>query len=165
MLSMTPEPRRMSGPHNLVRLEIRSTFDLLDFVQSITDCIGPMTGFDEDTTHWIGVAVRESVINAIKHGNKGDDRKRVMIDFALTPTENPSELIIEVSDQGTGFAPEEVPNPLAQENLLKSSGRGIFFMSNFMDRVAWEAAPGGGTLVRMVKRIANGTAAAAHGGD
>ena len=55
-----------------VRLQIHSNFDMLDFVQIVSDRMGQIAGLDEDTVHWIGVAVRESVINAIKHGNRED---------------------------------------------------------------------------------------------
>ena len=138
----------------LVRLQIPSLFEMVDLVQVLSDRMGNMAGFDEDAVHWIGVAVRESVINAIKHGNKEDAAKPVTIEFGFTPIDRPTELVVCITDRGEGFEPEEVADPLAPENILKSSGRGIFFMRNFMDEVLLQRAPEGGMEVRMVKKLA-----------
>jgi serine/threonine-protein kinase RsbW len=140
----------------LVRLQIPSVFEMVDLVQVLSDRMGNMAGFDEDSVHWIGVAVRESVINAIKHGNKEDAAKPVTVEFGFTPIDSPTELVVSVIDRGAGFVPEEVADPLAPENILKSSGRGIFFMRNFMDDVQLQRAPEGGMEVRMVKKLAAG---------
>jgi serine/threonine-protein kinase RsbW len=102
------------------------------------------------------VSVRESVINAIKHGNREDYRKLVTVEFTFDPPAEPSELIVRVMDQGEGFDPQEVADPLAPENILKSSGRGIFFMRSFMDDVSLRRGAGGGMEVRMVKKLASG---------
>jgi serine/threonine-protein kinase RsbW len=137
----------------VVRLQIRSTFDMLDFVQLVTDELGRMYGLEEDAVHWVGVAVRESVINAIKHGNREDSTKTVTIEFALDASDRPRELVVRVIDQGKGFEPDAVADPLAPENLLKSSGRGIFFMKSFMDDVQLHRVADGGMEVRMVKKF------------
>src|SRR5947207_7565883 len=121
--------------HQVVRLEFSSAFEMLDFVQVVSDHIGRSIGLDEDAVHWIGVAVRESVINAIKHGNKEDAAKPVTIEFAFKPVDQPTELVVRITDRGEGFEPNRVADPLAPENMLKSSGRGIFFMRSFMDEV------------------------------
>ena len=139
-----------------VRLQIHSNFEMLDFVQVVSDRMGQLAGLDEDAIHWIGVAVRESVINAIKHGNREDYGKLVTVEFAMVPVVDPSELIVRVLDQGEGFEPEEIADPLAPENILKSSGRGIFFMRNFMDDVTLRRAAEGGMEVHMVKKLAAG---------
>ena len=146
----------MTARGGLVRLQIPSLFDMVDLVQIVSDRMGNMAGFDEDAIHWIGVAVRESVINAIKHGNREDPAKLVTVEFAFSPVDNPTELLVRVTDQGEGFEPEEIADPLAPENILKSSGRGIFFMRNFMDDVQLLRAPGGGMEVRMMKKLAAG---------
>jgi serine/threonine-protein kinase RsbW len=127
---------------------------MLDFVQVVSDRMGQFAGLDEDAIHWIGVAVRESVINAIKHGNREDYGKMVTVEFVMTPAAQPSELVVRVLDQGAGFDPQEVADPLAPENVLKSSGRGIFFMRNFMDDVTLRRGDEGGMEVRMVKKLA-----------
>jgi serine/threonine-protein kinase RsbW len=126
---------------------------MIDLVQAVCDQLARLLGLDEDSQHWVGVAVRESVINAIKHGNRHDPSKVVEVAFTMTPGSAPTELIVSVRDHGPGFEPEALPDPLAPENLLKSSGRGIFFMRSFMDDVQIRRAEGGGTEVRMVKRF------------
>ena len=137
----------------LLRLRIRSVFDMLDLVQVVSDHVAHLAGLDEDSVHWMGVAVRESVINAIKHGNRSDQQKPVEIEFAFVPANAPAELVIRVCDEGPGFDPELVADPLAPENMLRSSGRGIFFMRSFMDDVVMRRRPEGGMEVRLVKRL------------
>lgn len=138
--------------HHIVRLEFSSAFDMLDFVQVVSDHVSRSVGLDDDASHWVGVAIRESVINAIKHGNRNDASKRVFVEFETDRSESP-ELSIRVRDQGEGFDPDTLADPLAPENLLKSSGRGIFLIRNFMDDVQLQRAPEGGMEIRMVKRV------------
>ena len=107
------------------------------------------SGIDENAAFGVDMAVREAVTNAVIHGNKGDEAKFVELTWSSSPT----ALEIKVHDEGLGFNPEAIPDPTKEENLLKSSGRGIFFMRNFMDEVDWIIRPGGGTTVRMVKRF------------
>src|SRR5262245_10816574 len=147
---------RMMKRGGTVRLQIHSNFEMVDFVQVVSDRIGQLAGLDDDTVHWIGVAVRESVINAIKHGNREDYGKIVTVEFMVTPLAEPNELVVRVVDQGEGFEPDEVADPLAPENILKSSGRGIFFMRSFMDDVVLQRGANGGMEVRMVKKLATG---------
>src|SRR2546428_10502647 len=92
--------------HQVVRLEFTSAFEMLDFVQVVSDHVGRDIGLDEDAIHWVGVAIRESVINAIKHGNRNDSSKHVFIEFETHAAPNPPELLIRVRDQGEGFDPE-----------------------------------------------------------
>ena len=139
-----------------VKLQLHSNFDMLDFVQLVSDRMAHLGGLDDDAVHWIGVAVRESVINAMKHGNREDAQKLVTVEFTSAPTAEPSELIVRVLDQGEGFDPEEIADPLAPENLLKASGRGIFFMRSFMDDVTLRRGDEGGMEVRMVKKLSSG---------
>jgi serine/threonine-protein kinase RsbW len=146
----------MTVPGGLVRLQIPSLFDMVDLVQVLSDRMGQLAAFDEDAIHWISVAVRESVINAIKHGNREDYGKFVTVEFTFAPETEPHELVVRVLDQGEGFDPEEVADPLAPENILKSSGRGIFFMRSFMDDVVLRRGAEGGMEVRMVKKLATG---------
>jgi serine/threonine-protein kinase RsbW len=106
------------------------------------------SGISDDAAFGIDMAVREAVTNAVIHGNRNDENKTVDV----TLKSSPDAVEISVHDQGPGFNPEEVPDPTAEENILKASGRGIFFMRNFMDEVNWLIRPGGGTTVRMLKR-------------
>jgi serine/threonine-protein kinase RsbW len=139
--------------HNIVRLEFTSAFEMLDFVQVVSDHVSRSVGMDEDQSHWISVAIRESVINAIKHGNRHDASKRVFVEFETAAGGRGPELKIRVRDEGEGFDPDTLEDPLAPENLLKSSGRGIFLIRNFMDDVQLQRAPEGGMEIRMVKRV------------
>ena len=106
-------------------------------------------GIAEDVAFGVDMAVREAVTNAVVHGNKLDDAKVVELKLRNTP----AVFEITVRDQGTGFNPNDVPDPTKDENILRTSGRGIFFMRNFMDEVDWAADPKGGTNVRMIKKL------------
>jgi serine/threonine-protein kinase RsbW len=139
---------------HVVRLQFCSAFDMLDFVQVVSDHLCRRIGFDEDSMHWVGVAVRESVINAIKHGNQSDKSKLVHVEFTSSTDPGAGELAVSIRDEGKGFDPDALADPLAPENMLKSSGRGIFLMRNFMDDVELRRAPEGGMEVRMVKKLA-----------
>jgi serine/threonine-protein kinase RsbW len=141
----------MADSDSAVRLEFPSTFEMIDLVQVVCDHVCRRAGLDEEALHWVGVAVRESVINAIKHGNRHDAGKLVFVEFVASPPVAPTALVIRVRDQGDGFDPELLANPLAPENLLKSSGRGIFFMRSFTDDLVIRRVPEGGMEVRMVK--------------
>ena len=136
-----------------VRIEFGSAFDMLDFVQVVSDHIGRMAGLDEDSRHWVSVAVRECVVNAIKHGNQNDESKRVVVEFSPVPAHDPDELVIRVEDEGEGFDPEAIADPLAPENILKSSGRGIFLIRSFMDDVQLQRGHTRGMEIRMVKKV------------
>src|SRR5947209_18542622 len=108
---------------------------MLDFVQVVSDHVSHSVGLDDDAAHWVSVAIRESVINAIKHGNRNDSSKHVFVEFETETAVGVSELSIRVRDEGEGFDPETLADPLAPENLLKGSGRGIFLIRSFMDGV------------------------------
>jgi serine/threonine-protein kinase RsbW len=144
---------------NTVRIDFHSSLGMLDFVQTVSESIARMVGLDDDSVHWVTVAVRESVINAIKHGNCNDVHKRVHVEFtSLQGKEGPGIAIL-VRDEGCGFDPSTLPDPLAQENLLKTNGRGIFLMRSFMDEMSFERVAQGGMQVRMVKRVPQSTLA------
>jgi serine/threonine-protein kinase RsbW len=141
----------MNNLANEIEVIISSALDNLDLIQTLTDCITNFMSFDEDSAHWIGMSVRESVTNAIQHGNKLDLKKKVDICFEVLP----GQLSISVRDQGNGFQADEIPNPLDSDNLLKPSGRGIFYIRTFMDEVEFRSLPQGGTEVHMVKKISS----------
>jgi serine/threonine-protein kinase RsbW len=136
----------------VVRLEFVSTLEMLDFVQIVSDRVGERAGLDEDTRHYVGVAVRESVINAITHGNRNDPARRIFVEFTVDSRPGSFELVVRVRDEGEGFDPAAIADPLAPENLLKPSGRGIFLIRRFMDDVELSRAPDGGMEIRMTKR-------------
>src|SRR5262245_66422198 len=101
-----------SESRHVVRLEFTSVLEMVDLVQMVGDHVARQIGLDDDTIHWINVAVRESVINAIKHGNQGDIAKRVFVEFERIVASDMSELTIRVRDQGDGFDPELLADPL-----------------------------------------------------
>lgn len=125
-----------------------SRIESVDIAASRADEFAKRTGLGDEFVSSIDLAIRESVANAVKHGNKMDDTKDVEI--RLIRNEAGFEMI--VRDFGLGFDPEAIPDPTDPANLLKESGRGILFMRAFMDVVEWSSPEGGGTLVRMVKR-------------
>ncbi|HRC84690.1 MAG TPA: ATP-binding protein, partial [Thermoanaerobaculia bacterium] len=111
-------------------------------------------GFDSDTAHWIEVAVREAVANAIKHGNRLDVEKKVEIAVSV----DQGNLTIEVRDQGQGFELVELGDPLDPTNLMKPSGRGILYMRRFMDQVDYRRGEPQGTVLTLRKRVPPGAA-------
>ncbi len=132
-----------------VKLDIASRFEMLEMVQTVLHHVSTIVGFESDAAHYLSVAVRESVVNAIKHGNRRDESKRVAVEFLV----HAKSLEVVVRDEGAGFDPKAVPDPVAPENLLKADGRGIFFMRSFMDEVSYSFPSKGGTVVKMVKRL------------
>lgn len=135
--------------HNNVFLELSSNYELTDLVQAISDELAGKLGFSDDDGHWISMAIREAVNNAIKHGNGQDPSKKVTVSF----TYDSDSLTVSVRDQGGGFDVSSVPDPLLPENLLKTSGRGVFYIRSFMDSVEFLDEEGQGTEVRMIKRL------------
>src|SRR5436853_3444044 len=136
-----------------IEITISSRFENIELVQVIAEHLCENAGLDEDGSHWIGMAVREAVANAIKHGNKLDVRKKVNATFNLVGL----ALEIVISDEGEGFDPEKVSDPLSPKNLMKTSCRGNFYMRTFMDQVRYSFAPGGGTSLLMTKNLAKAT--------
>jgi serine/threonine-protein kinase RsbW len=131
-----------------IELTIGSRFEFLELVGSVTKQVSELGAFDEDSANWIELAIREAVINAIKHGNGMDATKSVEITYTL----DESSLGVSIRDSGEGFDFQHLPDPLSPENLLNPNGRGIFYMKTFMDEVEFGRHPKGGTLVRLSKR-------------
>jgi serine/threonine-protein kinase RsbW len=131
-------------------LAIGSRFENVEIVQIVLNDALERLGVEADARHWIDLAVREAVANAIKHGNRADPEKRVEVSMRRED----GEVVVRVEDEGGGFDPARVVDPLAPENLLRPDGRGIFYIEKFMDGVEWGARPGGGTVVTLRKRVA-----------
>jgi serine/threonine-protein kinase RsbW len=106
-------------------------------------------GFEEDDVHDIGIATRESLVNAVAHGNRYNARKKV----TLRVEASVDRLEIEIVDEGSGFDPDHVPNPLENDNLLRHSGRGLLMMRAFMDEFKVDRGEKSGTSVLMVKLL------------
>ncbi len=115
--------------------------------QAVTE-VAAKSGFDEDECGRIAMAVREAAVNAVLHGNRYDPTKRVTVSFETIP----DSLTITVRDEGPGLDPSLIPDPLAPENLLKQSGRGIFLIRAFMDEVRFrDMSPG--TEITIIKFV------------
>ena len=131
-----------------IELTLPSRIESVDESALLAEKIARDWGYSDDFISSIDLAVRESVANAVKHGNKFDEDKQVEV--AFSDTGDGIEII--VRDFGKGFDVDEIPDPTNPANLLKVSGRGILFMRSFMDVVEWENHPAGGMKVKMVKR-------------
>ncbi|MBV9242638.1 MAG: ATP-binding protein [Acidobacteria bacterium] len=127
---------------------LASRLESVDEAAMLADKFAKSVGLDEEFIYALDLAVRESVANAVKHGNKFDESKDVKLTFA----DSGGLFSITVRDFGSGFDVDEVPDPTDPENLLKSNGRGILFMNSFMDSVEWENASDGGLVVKMTKK-------------
>ena len=114
-----------------VSLTLDSSLTSVDKVERTAEDFAVRAGFDEDTVPNIAMAVREAAVNAILHGNAYDSAKQITASFETTA----DALIVRIADQGPGLDPETLPDPLAPENILRGSGRGIFLIRAFMDEV------------------------------
>ena len=132
-----------------VCLEIGSRTENVELVQIAVKASLQQLKLDVETSQSIGTAVREAVANAIQHGNGMDPEKFVRVECCL----DGDEVVIQVRDQGNGFDPKGVPDPLDPDNLMRPNGRGIFFMKKFMDDIQYSFESDGGTVVTMRKRV------------
>jgi serine/threonine-protein kinase RsbW len=144
-------PNPMGGAEYEVDIIINSNYKFIDIGHDVVKYLCNLIGFDEDSTHWIILAVREGISNAIKHGNKLDETKKVIVRMKY---QNHS-LEVTIEDQGQGFEPGNVENPLLPENLLKPTGRGIFYIKSFMDEVGYSFKANHGTVLHMKKKLQN----------
>ena len=129
-------------------LTLPSRIESVDEAAMFADEFARANGYGDDVMSAVDLAVRESVANAVKHGNKFDESKRI----EMTLSSSPEGLKITVRDFGTGFSVDDVPDPTDAENLLTVNGRGILFMRSFMDEVTWSNPSDGGMKVTMVKK-------------
>lgn len=139
----------MMTRNSLLRLSIGSDLEQVDLVGVVIQSTLEQIGVEADQIHWLVMAVREAVINAIQHGNRLDADKRVLVEVDL----DGEEFAVRVEDEGQGFDPDDLPDPTAPENLLRPSGRGIFMMRQFADSIEYSFPAKRGTVVTMRKRI------------
>ena len=141
-----PSATSETGP---IRMSLSSRFENIEMAQHL--CGKLLEGYDlpEETRHWILMALREALANAIKHGNGQDLAKRVHLDMDVVD----DTLQLTIRDEGSGFDPARVADPLAPENRLKTSGRGIFYMKTFMDVVSFRPVDGGGMEIVLKKHL------------
>ena len=141
-----PRPSAKTGP---IRMSLSSRFENIEMAQHLCGRLLEGREIAEETRHWILMAVREAVANAIKHGNQQDLSKHVHLEMDVVA----DTLVISVRDEGEGFDPGKVEDPLAPENRLKTSGRGIFYMKTFMDDIRFQRHPGGGMEIVLKKNV------------
>src|ERR1700740_985708 len=142
----SPPSSTDAGP---IRMSISSRFENIEMAQHLCGKLLDGRDVSEETRHWILMALREALANAIKHGHEQNLEKRVHLEMDVTG----DTLRIRIRDEGEGFDPMKVDDPLAPENRLKTSGRGIFYMKTFMDRVRFRRLGVGGSEVTLTKRL------------
>lgn len=142
-------PGVTSSVGNKVKLALDSRINYVDLVHEMTEVLARGSKIPKAVALDIALAVREAFINAVKHGNANDAAKKVEVEFET----NASRFIVRVRDQGKGFDWDSPADPLAEENISRPNGRGIFFMKHFVDRVAYQYIPGKGTEVRLEKEL------------
>lgn len=140
---------------NRLSLTLDSSIESVDKLEHTTEEFAARAGFDEDMVPNIAMAVREAAINAVLHGNAYSASKHVTASFEA----NQDDLIVRICDQGSGFNPEDIPDPLAPENILRGSGRGIFLIRAFMDEVRFRQLHPG-TELTLIKHRAPANPAA-----
>ena len=131
-----------------VSYTLDSTLETVDKSEETATRIAAEAGFEEDEVLKIAMAVREAAVNAVLHGNAYDPGKKVTVNFETTP----DDLVITIRDQGKGLDASAIPDPLAPENLLKTSGRGIFLIRSFMDEVEIHPSDAG-TEIKLIKHV------------
>lgn len=136
-----------NGDFSTIDRLLESTLESIDSAESLATEVARVAGFDEDDLAGIGMAVRECMANAVKHGNRFSALKKVR----LRVTRAGQRIEVVISDQGAGFVVEDVPDPLAAENLMRSSGRGVFLMRAFMDEFHVRRLAPEGMEVTLVK--------------
>jgi serine/threonine-protein kinase RsbW len=118
-------------------------------VESAAEKLAGDAGMDEDQRFGLAMAVREAAVNAVLHGNEYDPAKHI----AVTLENTGKSLVITIADQGAGVDPDQLPDPLAPENLLRGTGRGIFLIRSFMDEVHFRQLHPG-TELTLIKHLA-----------
>jgi serine/threonine-protein kinase RsbW len=133
------------------RLEVKleTLIESIDLAENIVKRVAEASGFDEDDIHKIGMAVREGVINAYNYGNSQERDKKITL---IVEFEG-EKMVVRIGDEGPGFDLSQVPDPLAEENLLRTSGRGIFLIKAFMDEFSVQRGPNGGAEIVMAKKL------------
>src|ERR1700679_4216379 len=128
---------------------LSSTMESVGEVEAAADKLAEEAGLDEDDRFRLAMAVREAAVNAVIHGNEYDPSKQIAVSLENTG----KALVITIADQGKGLNPDTVPDPLAPENLLRGTGRGIFLIRSFMDEVHFRQL-NPGTELTLVKKLA-----------
>jgi serine/threonine-protein kinase RsbW len=141
------------GNSKLADILLDSTLESVDQAEAVVLRAAVSIGFDEDDQHQIGIAVRESMVNAVAHGNRYSAKKKVHLQVSRVN----SAIVIEIDDEGRGFDMSEVPDPREGDNILRQSGRGLLMIRAFMDELEIHKRDPQGTHVRMAKILRSGS--------
>ena len=139
----------MPNAPNRIEVTLETLLDSVALAEGITERVARAAGFNDDDCLKIGMSVREGVVNAFRYGNEEQRHKKIQLKFEVTD----AKFVVHIVDQGQGFDLRQVPDPLAEENLLKTSGRGIFLMRTFMDEFEVHRSPQGGAELIMAKKL------------
>jgi serine/threonine-protein kinase RsbW len=139
----------METRESTLTIRFQSNLDYTELVESLTNDLTTLAGCTADQGYFIEMSIREIVSNAIQHGNKCDLGKFVNIEYRF----NKENFQVQIEDEGNGFDFDHLPDPCNPENLLKSSGRGIFLVRSFMDDFSLDYIPNQGTRVRFTKKL------------
>lgn len=131
------------------QLVLASRFENIEVAERALRDLCDRAGCDGDDLYWVVTALREALANAVRHGNRSDPGRNVLVDYSV----DGCTVSIRVEDEGEGFDPTAIPDPTEAENLLRPSGRGIFYMQQFMNQVEFSRAATGGTSVLMIKKL------------
>jgi serine/threonine-protein kinase RsbW len=140
----------LANESKTVQAVLDSTLDSVDQAERVTLALARESGFEEEDLDRIGMSVRECMVNAVVHGNRYSSHKKVQLSLCRTA----ERLTIRIADQGEGFDPGQLPNPLEGENMFRESGRGIFLMKTFMDELQVRRLQPAGTEVTLIKNVA-----------
>jgi len=138
-----------SGATKSVDAWLVSALTSVDSAEDAVLAVAQEIGFDEDALHEIGMSVREAAVNAVVHGNRYNAQKRVHLEV----WKDAEGLTICISDEGVGFDVRKVPDPTAEENLLRESGRGLLLIQAYTDEFQVRRLHPAGTAVTMVKHL------------
>jgi serine/threonine-protein kinase RsbW len=132
------------------QLQLLSSYETIELAEAALNEVCEAAEIHGELRYWAGMALREALANAIKHGNKLNPDKRVHVEIVAEPH---VMLRMIVDDEGEGFDPASLGDPREPENVLRTSGRGIFYIRHFVDEVRFATAPGGGTRIELVKNL------------
>jgi len=135
--------------HQSIEITMASRVEFVNLIHAANEEVCRLLNLDEDTTMNLSLALHEATVNAIKHGNRLDAAKTVSVTFEIRP----GELEVKVRDQGAGFDAAAAEDPRTARNIERTSGRGLFLMRNFVDRIEFTHHPGMGMVVSLLKRL------------
>lgn len=127
-----------------------SQYENIELAEHMLSELCEAEGVNSEVRYWVGMALREALANAIKHGNQLNPERRVLLEIRV---DAPREVVLVVEDEGDGFDPASLADPTDPNNLLRSSGRGVYYMRHFMDEVRFQPGAKGGTRIELIRKL------------